>query len=312
MFRLTRTPFRISFLGGGSDYPQWYQNHIGMVLGASINRYCYITYQSDQDKFRLLYSKIEECKTLEEIQHPAIKATLRYTGMDTPSSIYHACDLASRSGIGSSSAFVVGLLAATKGGCWSCLAKDATKIEQEVLKEPVGSQDQILCAKGGINQIVWHKTGEVGIRGLELSPERLKEFRSHLTLFYTHPRPSTTPEPLRFDVDNTRRLATMAKEGTDLLLDETRDIREFGGLLAEGWELKKRMSGNITTPEIDRIYQDARSLGAIGGKLLGSGEGGYMVLFAPPMFQNQIRKLGLKEVEGWDFEFEGCKVVYEG
>lgn len=308
---ITRTPFRISFLGGGSDFPIWYNSHIGMVLGATIDKYCYITYQPNQEKFRILYSELEECSSVEQIQHPAVKACLEYLNMTKPAGIFHASDLPARSGMGSSSAFVVGLLHALRGVEYD-LAEHATYIEQSILKEPVGSQDQILCAKGGINQIVWHPTGYNYTRQLELSPERLVEFHSHLMLFYTGPRNNTTPIPLTFDVDITRRLATMAKEGADILTGDG-DICEFGTLLDEGWELKKQMSPSISTKNIDHLYDAAKWTGARGGKILGSGGGGFMLLFATPechwSVEESMGLYGVKRVP-FQFEFEGSKVIY--
>jgi D-glycero-alpha-D-manno-heptose-7-phosphate kinase len=254
---------------------------------------------------------LEECQSIDEITHPAIKATLKYVGYKARAGIFHASDLPARSGIGSSSAFVVGLLAAVRGGCWDCLASQAIDIEQNILGEPVGSQDQILCAKGGINQIVFHPMGHRGVREIGLSDERLKEFHSHLMLFYTSPRPYEPPQPLIWDIKQTRRLASMAKDGADLLFSD-RDIKGFGDLLDDGWLIKRGMSDSISTEEIDNLYYMARRNGAIGGKLLGAGGGGFMLVFAEPHKHEGIRKaLGLKQVP-FEFDFEGCKVVYEG
>ena len=273
---ITRTPFRISFLGGGSDYPQWYNEHMGMVLGATINHYCYITYQPNQEKFRILYSELEECSSVEEIQHPAVKACLEYMNITTPAGIFHASDLPSRSGVGSSSAFVVGLLHALyassgqTGKLMEDLAQDAIHIEQNILKEPVGSQDQLLTAYGGINRIAFHPADYIATGEIQLAPERLQEFHSHLMLFYTGPRSDTPPTPLTFNLDITRRLATMAKEGIDVLMGDG-DICAFGELLDEGWQLKKQMSPSISSHHINDIYRAAKWGGAIGGKILGSG-----------------------------------------
>ena len=310
---ITRTPFRISFLGGGSDYPQWYNSHMGMVLGATIDKYCYITYQPNQEKFRILYSQLEEVDSIDSISHPAVKACLEYMNMTTPAGIFHASDLPARSGMGSSSAFVVGLLNALIQEDYLSnmeLANAAIEIEQNILHEPVGSQDQLLTAYGGINQIVFHPTGSKAIRPLRLNMTvgRIEEFHSHLMLFYTGPRTNIPPTPLTFDVDITRRLATMAKEGADILTSG--DIIDFGTLLDEGWQLKKQMSPSISNYEIDRIYSEAMLAGAIGGKILGSGGGGFMLLFAEPVHQIAVEwRVGLKRVP-FQFEFEGSKVIY--
>lgn len=309
---ITRTPFRISFLGGGSDYPTWYNSHMGMVLGATINKFCYITYQPNQEKFRILYSQLEECQDVTSIQHPAIKACLEYLDCKGPASISHASDLPSRSGIGSSSAFVVGLLKALIPSDKD-IANIATLIEQDILKEPVGSQDQILCHEGGINQIVWHPTGAVESRCIssdDLTRDRLDELQHHLMLVYVGPRSISPPTPLTFDIDTTRRLATMAKEGTDILTSGA-DILDFGLLLDEAWRLKKQMSPSISTHDIDTAYQRATFNGAIGGKILGSGGGGFMLIFAKPEYHGKITTaLGLEKIP-FEFEHEGSKVIYD-
>jgi D-glycero-alpha-D-manno-heptose-7-phosphate kinase len=310
--RITRTPFRISFLGGGSDYPEWHREHIGMVVGASIDKYCYLTYQADQEQFRILYSKLEECDSVQQISHPAIRACFEYLGVQNAASVTHASDLHSRSGVGSSSAFVVGLLNAMQPSTAPELADAAIHVEQQLLEEPVGSQDQVLCAYGGINQVVFHPTGERGVRNLntDMSSERIAEFHSHLMLFYTHPRGKSTPIALTYPIDITRRLATMAKEGSDILTG-SEDITQFGELLHEGWALKKQMSPSISTDGIDNAYEIATQSGAIGGKILGAGGGGFMLLFAKPDLHSNIR-IALEPLKHIPFEFEheGSKVIY--
>lgn len=312
---ITRTPFRLSFLGGGSDYPQWYSEHVGMVLGATIDRYCYITLQPDQERYRILYSKLEEVDYTADIQHPAARACLVESGTMGPCGLFHASDLPARSGIGSSSAYVVGLLNAiyaSKGVYKSQreLAAEAINIEQVTLGEPVGSQDQILTACGGLKQITFHQTGYIGVRQIDLPVARLAEFRSHLMLFQIGPRVAESPSPLNFDIDITRRLATMAKEGADLLTSNA-PISDFGFLLDEGWQLKKQMSDSISNHTIDDAYRLASSLGAIGGKLLGAGGGGFLLLFTRPEHHTKLAtSMGLEQIE-FNFESEGTKVIYE-
>lgn len=310
--RISRTPFRISFLGGGSDYPAWHHKHIGMVLGATIDKYCYIFYHPDQEKFRILYSQLEECDEVEDIKHPAVKAVLQYLSAEMPSSIIHSSDLPSRSGIGSSSAFVVGLLNAIVCGQyrWDKLAKMATEIEQVVLKEPVGNQDQILCAIGGINQIVWHPTGDYAVRPIEISDEKLKSFHSHLMLLRTHTRSNIAPEPLKFPVAITQRLAQTAKEGADILLHGY--VPDFGQLLHESWGLKKQMSSSISDGAIDEMYQAALDMGATGGKLLGAGGGGFLLVFADPKYHLAIKnRIGQDRLIEFQFTSKGSILVYE-
>ncbi len=316
MMIITRTPFRISFLGGGSDYPSWHKDHIGMVLGASIDKYCYLTLDYKPKfltpRYRLVYSKIEECSQVEDIQHPAIKATLQYTGMDGPLELLHASDLPAQSGIGSSSAFVVGLLTALYPSS-KHQAKVATIIEQSVLQEPIGCQDQILTARGGINQIVWHPFHpNPVIRTIWLSSDRVHELEDHLLLLYTGPRRQVTVGQMDTgaNAQRLRRIAGMVKEGVDVLQSDT-DINVFGILLHESWMLKRELASNITNPDIDCSYQTALGAGAVGGKLLGSGGGGFMLLFAHPEFHQAIldRLSHLIHIP-FHFEFEGSKVLH--
>lgn len=316
---ISKTPFRISFLGGGSDYPSWYNHHIGMVLGVTIDKYVYLTVGPkspfSQHNFRIFYSELEECATLEEIRHKAVRATLGYLGIDDGAEVYYARDLPAQSGIGSSSAFVVGLLNALEKMYYpDLLAAQATKIEHELLKENVGSQDQILCAYGGFNQIVWHPTGTHAVRPIELESERLEEFQSHLMLFYTGPR-----YPGYVDINHQhytqnqmtvlRRMADMVKDGVSILTNNYA-ITDFGILLDEAWQLKKDSASSVSNFHIDDIYSSAMSAGAIGGKLLGSGGGGFMLIFCEPQYQPDVLQTlsGLVHVP-FRFEYEGSKII---
>ena len=332
---ITRTPYRISFLGGGSDFPVWYQDHIGMVLGTSIDKYCYLTIkynpQFTKSKYKLSYSVIEECDKVEDIQHPAIRETLRYLiaeglgGLADGLELYHTGDLPARSGVGSSSAFVVGLLNALLEYDWDVFADIddcaeiaaylATHIEHDILKEDVGSQDQLLCSLGGLNQIVWHPSGERAIRPIELSPERLQEFQSHLMLFYTGPRNLPDPNNPPRIYDNTKDLQDIAHSVQTgiMILTSDMDIRLFGEVLDDAWDLKKRLSSGISTERVDTLYKIARREGVIGGKLLGSGGGGFVLLLCEPEKQEAVERAMdvwcCKRVR-FQFETEGSKVIY--
>src|SRR5689334_14748344 len=191
---IARTPFRISFLGGGTDYPSWYRKHGGAVLGTTIDKYGYITCRRlppfHEHRISVVYSKIECCNTIDEIQHPAAREVLRFLKEDRGVEIHHDADLPARSGMGSSSAFTVGLLHAIhalQGRIVSKqqLALESIHLEQEVLKEAVGSQDQVHAAHGGLNHVLFHPNGEISVRPLTISPQRTAEFSSHLMLFYT-------------------------------------------------------------------------------------------------------------------------------
>src|SRR3990167_1162684 len=322
---ITRTPFRISFCGGGSDYPWWVKDHIGMTLGATIDKYCWLTVDYAprflSHRYRVVYSKIEQCPRIEDIQHPAVRATLEYLGITEGVEILHAADLPSRSGVASSSAFVVGLLAALHGALGqhrTCLelAKEATNIERNLLGEPVGNQDQILTAFGGLNQIVFHPAGETRVRQLDLSPARLAALHERLFLFYVGPRRGGHAPASQFDAvkDNAanvtamQRLAQTARDGADILTGG--DVEDFGPLLHESWEIKRRLWADASTERIDSIYSTCREAGATGGKLLGAGGGGFMLFFAPPERHRAIREAwtGLTHVP-FQFETQGVQVV---
>jgi len=330
---ISKTPFRISFLGGGTDYPSWYSHHIGMVLGATIDKYVYLTVgpKSPFSKwnYRVFYSELEECATLEEIRHKAVRATLRYLYPKEErlegAEIYYARDLPAQSGVGSSSAFVVGLLkamlepakSAHSSPTWpskGLLALQATEIEHNILQENVGSQDQILCAYGGLNQIIWHPTDAYAVHAVELEPERLEELESHLMLFYTGPR-----YPGYVDINHQhytqnqmtilRRMADMVKDGVSILTSNYA-ITDFGILLEEAWQLKKDSASSVSNFHIDDIYSSAMSAGALGGKLLGSGGGGFMLIFCEPQYQpNVLERLSNLVHVPFKFEFEGSKII---
>jgi len=326
---ISRTPFRISFLGGGTDYSSWYSHHIGMVLGVTIDKYVYLTVGPkspfSQHAFRIFYSELEECATLEEIRHKAVRATLGYLGITDGAEVYYARDLPAQSGIGSSSAFVVGLLNAMQTSrafdrgyriqvYSDTLAQAATNIEHNVLQENVGSQDQILCAYGGLNQIVWHPTGDHAVHPIELEPERLEEFQSHLMLFYTGPRmpgyvASNHQHYTQNQMTGLRRMANMVKDGVSILTSNYA-ITDFGILLDEAWQLKKDSAFSISNFHIDDIYNAALHAGALGGKLLGSGGGGFMLVFCAPQYQpDVIEKLSNLVHVPFKLEQEGSKII---
>jgi len=325
---ISKTPFRISFLGGGTDYPSWYNHHIGMVLGTTIDKYVYLTVGPKSPfsphNFRIFYSELEECATLEEIRHKAVRATLGYLGINDGAEVYYARDLPAQSGIGSSSAFVVGLLNSLyslyhpylDSPIQGLLAWASTTIEHDILQENVGSQDQILCAYGGLNQIVWHPTGDHVVRSIdkELDQDRLEEFQSHLMLFYTHPRnkgyvSSVKTDYTEHETKQLRRLAGMVKDGVSVLTNNYA-ITDFGILLDEGWNIKKDTAANVSNFYIDDIYNSALSAGALGGKLLGSGGGGFMLIFCEPQYQPDVlqRLSNLVHVP-FKFEQEGSKII---
>jgi len=301
---ISRTPFRVSFFGGGTDYPSWYRDHGGQVLSTAIDKYCYITLRNlppfFEHRIRAVYSKIEQCQTIDEIRHPAIRETLRFLKYDHSVEIHHDGDLPARSGMGSSSSFTVGFLHALyalRGRMPSKeqLALESIHIEQRMIKESVGSQDQCAAAYGGFNHIIFHRDGEIEVRPLTLSPSRLSELSDHLMLFYTGIMRTASDVAKTYieDLDGKagllRRMHAMVDDGIELV-QSNRCICGFGELLHSAWEAKRSLSSNISNGEVDEYYARARENGAIGGKLTGAGGGGFLMLFVPPSAQRRVRE----------------------
>jgi len=322
---ISRTPYRISFLGGGTDYPSWYLEHGGSVLAATINKYCYLTCRYlppfFEHRIRIVYSKIENCHTLDEIAHPAVRAVLRYLEVDRGVEIHHDGDLMARSGMGSSSSFTVGLLhalRALKGQMPSKhqLAIESIHVEQKILKETVGSQDQVCAAYGGLNHILFFPNSEISVRPVTIQPERMKELNSHLMLFYTGiKRMASVVAQSYVDVIEERRrqlriIKDLVEEGI-AILNSDQDITAFGRLLHEGWQAKRDLSSKVSNPQVDTLYEKALSAGAIGGKLTGAGGGGFLLLFAPPAAHESLKKVfsGLIYVP-FKFEFGGSQIIF--
>jgi len=320
---ISRTPFRISFFGGGTDYPAWYRQHGGAVLAATIDKYCYLTCRYlppfFEHRIRVVYSKIENCQTIDDIKHPAVREVLRFLKMDRGVEIHHDGDLPARSGMGSSSAFTVGLLHALyalKGYMPSKhqLATEGIHIEQKLLKETVGSQDQVSAAYGGLNHITFATNGEISVRPVTLSPERVSELNSHLMLFYTGIKRTASDIADSYDLQGQKRLLRimrdMVEEGLTIL-NSGRDITSFGELLHEAWEAKQGLSSKVSNKDVDEIYDQARSAGALGGKITGAGGGGFMLLFVPPSKRESVRqKLNGLIYVPFKFEFSGSQIIF--
>jgi D-glycero-alpha-D-manno-heptose-7-phosphate kinase len=322
---ISRTPFRISFFGGGTDYPTWYRDHGGAVLAATIDKYCYLTCRYlppfFEHRYRVLYSFIENVQTIDQIKHPAAREVLRYLNMDRGVEIHHDGDLPARSGMGSSSAFTVGLLHALhalRGQMVSKyqLAHEGIVVEQELLKETVGSQDQVMAAYGGLNHVAFHQSGEITVRPVILPPARLPEFNAHLMLFYTGIQRNASDVAASYatNLDDRRRelriIQDLVEEGMSLLGSNS-DITNFGRLLHEGWVAKRTLGGSVTNTSVDAIYDDARDAGAIGGKLLGAGGGGFILLFVPPEKHEAVKARldGLIHVP-FSFERFGSQIIF--
>jgi len=301
----TRTPLRISFFGGGTDYPVWYQEHGGAVLSTTIDKCCYITCRWLPPFFeyhsRVVYSRSENVSVNSAIEHPSVRACLQFMGMDEGVEIHHIADLPARAGLGTSSAFTVGLLL----GLYAlrdqmrdkrALAADAIHVEQELLREAVGAQDQVSAAYGGLNRINFHQNGSIEVKPTLLAPSRLSELEEHLALYFTgfaRTASEIAMDQLKATPRRRNELAAMLQmvdEGEAILTNPNRALDEFGELLHEGWQIKRSLTEKITNATIDEIYEAGLSAGALGGKLLGAGGGGFMLFFVPPERQQVLRE----------------------
>jgi D-glycero-alpha-D-manno-heptose-7-phosphate kinase len=315
---ITRTPFRLSFFGGGTDYPAWYRMHGGAVLATTIDKYCYISSRTlppfFEHRIRVVYSRIEDRLTIDEIQHPAAREVLRFLDVRRGVEIHHDGDLPARSGMGSSSAFTVGLLAAMhalEGRMVSSerLTEESIRIEQDVLKETVGSQDQVCAAHGGFNQILFSTSGEISVRPVILPQSRVDELCSSLMLFYTGIKRTAADVADTYvcSLDQKKRQLRLIREMVDEALEilcGSASLSDFGALLHESWIAKRSLSDSVSNPQIDGMYDAAMAAGALGGKITGAGGGGFMLLFVPEDRQRHVRE-ALHDLLHVPFSFEG-------
>jgi D-glycero-alpha-D-manno-heptose-7-phosphate kinase len=324
---ISKTPYRISFFGGGTDYPAWYHKNGGAVLSGSIDKYCYINCRAFPRffgyRYRIVWSHIENVSTIGEILHPAVREGLRYLGVngDMCLEIHHQGDLPARAGMGSSSSFSVGLIRtilALKGQIIGKheLALKAIEFEQEVLNENVGSQDQMAASHGGLNVIRFETDGTIRVEPLTISKSRIAELESHLIMLYTGTSrlSSEIAGEIIDQVDKKEKVLGEMYEMVDEavgILNDDKDIHEFGRMLHHSWQLKRQLASQISNESIDRIYQTAMDNGAIGGKLLGAGASGFMVFFAPPECHQRIKEAlpGYLYVP-FKFEYEGSTLIH--
>jgi D-glycero-alpha-D-manno-heptose-7-phosphate kinase len=322
---ISRTPFRISFFGGGTDYPAWYRQHGGAVLAATIDKYCYLTCRYlppfFEHKYRVVWSKIDTAQTIDDIQHLAVRGILRHFNFERGLEIHHDGDLPARSGMGSSSAFTVGLLNALhalQGQMFSKhqLATESIYVEQELLQEVVGSQDQVCAAYGGLNHILFLPNNEISVCPVTVSRERVYELESHLMMFYTGIKRTAAniAESYVTNINDRKRQLRILKDMVEealAILGNRQDLRPFGELLHESWEFKRSLSAKVSNSEIDEIYTAALKEGALGGKLTGAGGGGFMLLFVPPEYQERVRqRLSQLIYVPFKFEFSGTQIIF--
>jgi D-glycero-alpha-D-manno-heptose-7-phosphate kinase len=322
---ISRTPYRISFFGGGTDYPAWYREHGGAVLGTAIDKYCFITCRYlppfFEHRLRLVYSKIEDCQRAADIQHPVVRTVLGMLGVERGLEIHHDGDLPARSGMGSSSAFTVGFLHAMYAlmgrlSSQKQLATEAIHVEQDLIGETVGAQDQIFAAFGSFNFIEFKRDGSFRVEPLTLPKDRLDKLNGSLMLFYTGLRRTASEVAASYVADigartkQLNRMRQMVDEGMKIL-GGNGSLDAFGDLLDEAWQLKRSLSGVVSNTQVDEIYAKARRAGARGGKLLGAGGGGFLVFYVPPACRQQVKET-LRDLIWVPFQFDtgGSEIIF--
>ena len=304
---LIRTPLRVSFFGGGTDHPDWFiGTGSGAVLSTSITKYIYLQLRRLPSIFpfnyRVVWREVEQVSEISEIKHPVVRAVLSHYGADDECGyevVYNA-DLPARSGLGSSSAFTVACLQAYHVNCGRYvaqrdLAREAIFVEQSLLKEPVGCQDQVAVAHGGLNRIDFRPEGGYDISPVAISAERRLRLQDSLMMFFTgFTRNAGDVEKAKKanfaqKYAELNRMYEMVGEGVRILEDRSFSIDDFGSLLHEAWTLKRSLASAVSSSAIDDLYARARGAGAIGGKLLGAGGGGFMLFFVPPSRQENVK-----------------------
>ena len=323
---ISRTPLRISFFGGGTDYPSWYKKNKGLTISTTINKYSYITVRElppfFKYKHRIQYYLREEVKSFKDIKHPVIREATQLLKIKKGLEIVHNADLPARSGLGSSSTFTVGLLNALNSFQNKMLTKrelalGAINLEQNIIGEAVGSQDQTIAAFGGFNLIEYDKTRTFQVKEIIIPENRLQRFQENLILCFTGF--SRTAEKIaKKQIDgiygkegNYHQMVAIANYALDTIVNENKPLSDIGKLLNEQWLLKKSLSNSISNPKIDEIYNTAIKAGALGGKLLGAGGGGFMIFYAKKRHQKKIiESLKDKLIVPFRFEKTGSQIIY--
>ena len=324
---ITRTPYRISLFGGGTDYPVWFENFGGgSVLSMTIDKYCYLTCRYWPPFFgkktRVVWSKIEAVDHEREIEHPAVREALKAANLENGLEIIHYGDLPHKTGMGSSSSFAVGLLhalSAIQGRSIDKreLALGAIDLEQKKIGESVGCQDQIAAAYGGFNRINFGGQQKFTVYPISISPEMKDKLQSRLMLFYTgisRTASEIAKEQIRVTAEKEkelRKMLSLVDDAEKILCNSPENLDDLGVLLHETWTLKRGLTNLVSNDHIDEIYNRARKAGALGGKLLGAGGGGFMLFYVKPEDQKRVKEAlaGILNIP-FAFEDEGSKVIY--
>jgi len=322
---ISRTPFRISLFGGGTDYPAWFRENGGAVLGTAINKYSYISVRKlppfFEHRFRIAYSRLEYVREISEVMHPVVREVLTEMQQDDGLEIHSDSDLPARSGLGSSSAFTVGILHvlhALHGRMVTKLelGRQAIRVEQELLKEAVGCQDQLWAAFGGFNHITFSRAGDFEINPILLAHDRRSELMRSVMLFFTGFSRNASDiaqhqiANIPYRTQQLRGIQTMVGDALAILREDANPIRSLGELLHESWRLKRELAESVSTPAVDDIYEAARRSGAIGGKLLGAGGGGFIMFLVEPDRRLQVRESLADLIHvPVDVDYDGSKIV---
>lgn len=319
---ITKTPIRLSLLGGATDFPSFFTKHGGLVVGGAIDKYSYFSVNTLPNfgdlKSRFIYSEIELCQSNFEVKHRAINACLRYTNYDKAIEVFHTGDLPSRSGTGSSSTFCVGLLNAlyaTQGKRASNeeLRVGATYVEQVIMGESVGCQDQAFAAYGGLNIISFRKNGYVEVTPLLINKEQIRSLERHLMMFYTGVSRSSNTIVSDYKVSDIDLICMTRLAEKGIACIENEDFEELGNLIDQSWRIKSGFSQLVNPPQMSQIYNTARVYGAFGGKLMGAGGGGMMLLVVKPEKRTALAakmlEMGATEVP-FEFSQSGSEVIY--
>ncbi len=321
---ITKTPFRMSFFGGGTDLESFFKENGGAVISTTFDKYCYVNVRHLPRFFNytseLTYSKTERIKNVEDIQHPAIRNAMKMLDMQEIRLTYEA-DLPARSGLGTSSSFAVGMLNAFyalkgKYADKKKLADDAIYLERVLCEEAGGLQDQIAASFGGFNRINFHSDG-YEVLPIIISPKRKKELNENLMMFFTgftrfsSDVQKANAESSEEKTERLKKMLSLVDDAEKILEDESTDLDDFGRLLDQSWKLKKGTGKSVSTDSIDALYEKGMQAGAIGGKLLGAGGGGFLVFYVRKEDQDSVKE-AMKDLMYIPFEFEdgGTRVIH--
>lgn len=324
----SKTPYRLSLFGGGTDYPDWFSKHPSVVISAAMANYCYVSIKKlppfFDHKYRISYSKIEHAKSIEDIDHPAIRSCLSFTNILDGLSIHYDGDLPARSGIGSSSSFTVGLLTALNEYNMTSveqeiIAKNAIYVEQKIIGENVGIQDQIMAAMGGIRLIHMGPGNVWSTSDLQLPSNYIHELESNIMLGFSGVSRVAEVQAKK-QVDNIKNntstgyledMSAISEQALEYFLKK-QEVYEIGKLFRKNWELKRKLADGITDRWIDNIYENAIDAGAFGGKLMGAGGGGFFMFLVPKHKQDSVKERLKNDIKVWipfKFDFNGTKII---